>query len=330
MRGYTKMKSGKYISVIGCGHWGKNLVRNFYELGVLYSVCDNDPDIGNTIAQKYNVSVTSWDDILKKNEIKGVVIASPAPFHFEMARAALTAGKDVYVEKPITLKNEEAQSLCDLAKEKNKILMVGHLLQYHPAFIEAKKMVEQGDLGKIHYIYSNRLSFGKVRREENVLWSFAPHDVSMILALAGGKLPAYVEATGSAQTHDKIEDFVIVNMKFDDGLAAHINVSWMHPFKEQKLVVIGDEGMLVFDDQKEWSEKLILYPHKIEKNSEIPDLLKAEGRGVDLKEGEPLRLECQHFLDCIETRSIPSSDGEEGVRVLNVLNRAEQSMKSKL
>ncbi len=323
------MTNKSYVAVAGCGHWGKNLVRNFYQLGALHAICDNNPDTVKSMQKQYGVLALEWGEILSNNDIKAVVIASPAPFHFNMAQAALNAGKDVYVEKPITLKNEEAQALCDLAKEKNQILMVGHLLQYHPAFIKAKNIVEEGQLGKINYIYSNRMSFGKIRREENVLWSFAPHDVSMILAIAGGDSPTYIDATGSAQTHDIIEDCVLVNMKFDNGISAHINVSWINPFKEQKLVVIGDNGMLVFDDQKDWPEKLMLYPHQIKYETDVPELMKVEGQGVDLQEGEPLKMECQHFLDSVENRSTPRSDGEEGLRVLDVLNRAEQSMKAK-
>lgn len=323
------MTNAPYIAVAGCGHWGKNLVRNFHGLGALHSICDNNPETASAMAAQYDVNAASWDDVLANTDIKGVVIASPAPFHFDMAQAALNASKDVYVEKPITLTNEHAQTLCDLAAEKNKILMVGHLLQYHPAFIAVKKLVKEGALGNIHYIYSNRLSFGKVRREENVLWSFAPHDVSMILALAGDEAPVHVDATGSAQTHNTIEDFAFVTMKFANGIAAHINVSWIHPFKEQKLVIIGDEGMAVFDDQQDWSEKLMLYPHKIDKTNDMPELIKADGKGVALTEGEPLKMECQHFLDCMKSRNTPRSDGQEGLRVLDVLNRAEQSMQDK-
>lgn len=323
------MTSKAYVAVAGCGHWGKNLVRNFHQLGALHSICDNNPDVARSIAEQYDVSAHTWDEVLTNPDVKAVVIASPASFHFAMAKAAFEAGKDVYVEKPITLKNEEAQELCDLAKEHNKVLMVGHLLQYHPAFIKAKKIVEAGGLGKINYIYSNRMSFGKVRREENVLWSFAPHDVSMILAIAGGEVPTYVDATGSSQTHDIIEDFAIVNMKFTNGVDAHINVSWINPYKEQKLVIIGDEGMLVFDDQQGWPEKLMHYSHQIKYNDDMLELVKADGQGIALEEGEPLKMECQHFLDCVKNRSIPRSDGEEGLRVLDVLNRAEKAMKEK-
>lgn len=321
--------NNKYISVIGCGHWGKNLVRNFHEIGALHSVCDNNPEIAAQFAAQYDVETLSWDEVLTNDAVRGVVIASPAPFHYEMAKAALEAGKDVYVEKPITLKDEHARDLCDLAEQRKAILMVGHLLQYHTAFLKLKELSDSGEFGDLLYIYSNRISFGKVRREENVLWSFAPHDVSMVLALAGGRSPNFVDATGAAQTHDSIADFANVQMCFDDGLAAHINVSWINPFKEQKLVVIGTKGAGVFDDRLDWSEKLTLYPQGIDMSEDLPVLNKADAVALPLDEGEPLKAECQHFLDCIESRKTPRTDGAEGLRVLDVLNRADQAMSVK-
>lgn len=317
----------KNIGVIGCGHWGKNLVRNFHEIGALYSVCDNASETAQKFSAEYNVPALTWEQTLQNEEISAVVLASPAPMHFDMAKAALEKGKDVYVEKPICLKDDEAQQLCDLAKKNNRILMVGHLLQYHPVFLKLKEMVLEGAIGNIKYIYSNRMSFGKIRREENVLWSFAPHDVSMILSLAGDQMPASVNAHGSCQTHSEIEDTAIVNMKFPNGLGAHINVSWINPFKEQKLVVIGERGMLVFDDQIEWTQKLIHYPHILEITSKQPNIVKADGIPILVIQSEPLKNECLHFCECIQTRRTPRTDGLEGLRVLKVLNEAERSMK---
>ncbi len=320
------MSDQKFIAVAGCGHWGKNLVRNFAELGALATICDNNPDTASHMAAQYNVSASTYQEVLANDDIKAVILASPAPFHFDMARDALKAGKDVYVEKPITLKTDEAQILCDLATQNDRILMVGHLLQYHPAFITLKEMVLDGKLGNLQYIYSNRMSFGKVRREENVLWSFAPHDVSMILALAGGEAPIDVTANGSAQTHSTIEDFALIKMAFKNGLAAHVNVSWLNPFKEQKLVVIGDKGAVVFDDQQDWSQKVMHYPHVIDMSKDMPSLNKADAVPVAVTEGEPLKMECQHFIDCVENRAQPRTDGAEGLRVLDVLTRADKAM----
>jgi len=321
----------KHVAVAGCGHWGKNLVRNFHELGALHSICDHSDEIAGVMSAQYNVPALPWDEVLGSDEVKAVVISSPAPFHSDMARSALEAGKDVYVEKPITLTNEDAEDLCALAAEREKVLMVGHLLQYHPAFLATKDLVDRGELGDVQYIYSNRLSFGKVRREENVMWSFAPHDVSMILALAG-EAPSVVDAVGSCQTHETIADFAMVSMRFPSGIGAHINVSWINPFKEQKLVVIGNKGMAVFDDREDWGRKLVVYPHVIDMSGGmdvVPELVKADGVPVVLEEGEPLKMECQHFLDCVESRDTPRTDGQEGLRVLDVLNRADGSMRSK-
>ncbi|MEZ5918926.1 MAG: Gfo/Idh/MocA family oxidoreductase [Alphaproteobacteria bacterium] len=322
------MTEGVKVSVIGCGHWGKNLVRNFHALGALHSVCDYDSATAQKFSAEYDVPALSFEEALQAPDVQALVLASPAPLHFKMAHAALQAGKDIYVEKPVCLRDEDAQALCALAAEKGRILMVGHLLHYHPGFLKLKEMAQAGTFGPLRYIYSNRLSFGKIRREENMLWSFAPHDVSMILSLAGDVTPETVEAVGSCQTHSEIEDIAAIHMGFPGGLGAHVNVSWMNPFKEQKLVVIGEEGMAVFDDQEGWETKLIHYPHKIEVTQELPDIRKADGVAVPLVESEPLRDECAHFLECVAARKTPRTDGEEGLRVLKVLNRADRAIKA--
>ncbi len=323
------MSYEKNISVVGCGHWGKNLVRNISELGALHSISDYSDDLANAFSEQYDVPALKWDEIIESEEVRAVILAVPAPLHFEYAKAALEAGKDVYVEKPICLKNDEAQKLCEIAEGKNSILMVGHLLQYHPVFLKLRDMVRNGDLGTVKYIYSNRLSLGKIRREENVLWSFAPHDVSMILSLAGDHNPVWVDANGSSHTHGTIEDYAHVKMRFSNGVGAHINVSWLNPFKEQKLVVVGEKGMAVFDDQALWQEKLALYSHNIEVSDDVPKIEKADPIYIDVEQSEPLRNECTHFLECIKTRNKPRTDGREGLSVLKVLNEAENSMKEK-
>lgn len=323
------MTEGVKVSVIGCGHWGKNLVRNFHALGALHSVCDYDLATAQKFSAEYGVPALSFEEAVHAPDAQALVLASPAPLHFKMAYAALEAGKDVYVEKPVCLRDEDARALCALAAEKNRILMVGHLLHYHPGFLKLKEMADAGTFGPLRYIYSNRLSFGKIRREENVLWSFAPHDVSMILSLAGDITPETIEAVGSCQTHPEIEDIAAIHMSFPGGLGAHVNVSWINPFKEQKLVVIGENGMAVFDDQEGWEAKLIHYPHKIEVTQDLPDIRKADGVPVPLTESEPLRDECAHFLECVATRKKPRTDGEEGLRVLKVLNRADRAIKAR-
>jgi UDP-2-acetamido-3-amino-2,3-dideoxy-glucuronate N-acetyltransferase len=316
------------IAVIGCGYWGKNLVRNFAQLGALGAVCDANKQLETRAAKEYNVPAMSFEAILKDDSITGIVIAAPAIQHFQLAEKALKAKKHVFVEKPLALKVEEARNLCNLAQEEKRILMVGHLLQYHPAFLELKRLIQKGDLGRLQYIYSNRLNLGKIRNEENILWSFAPHDISMILGLAGD-LPESVYATGACHLNPRIQDVTTTHLNFKNGIQAHIFVSWLHPFKEQKLIVVGEKSMAVFDDSLPWNEKLKIYPHQVNWVNGVPTPEKAEATCVHLEESEPLKLECQHFLDCIASNKQPHTDGPEGLRVLQVLDAAERSLNTK-
>ncbi len=319
--------SGVRVAVIGCGYWGKNLVRNFADLGALAAICDPDRATAGALAEKHGVPVSGFDEVLRDPAIAALAIAAPAAQHAELGQRAIEAGKHVFVEKPLSLTVPEAERLCDLAERHDRRLMVGHLLQYHPAFIALRDMVREGALGRLQYVYSNRLNLGKVRREEDILWSFAPHDLSMILSLIGDE-PSEVSATGGAYLHKTIADVTTTQMAFPGGERAHVFVSWLHPFKEQKLVVIGDRAMAVFDDGVPWAEKLLVYPHRIEWRETIPVPMRAEANPVKLTEGEPLRLECQHFLDCVATGTKPRTDGREGVRVLRILARASEALKA--
>ncbi len=237
------------------------------------------------------------------------------------------AGKHVLVEKPLSLRCSEAEELCQLAEESHLVLMVGHILQYHPAFLRLRELVAAGELGRLQYVYSNRLNLGRIRQEENILWSFAPHDLSMILSLIGNE-PASVSASGSYYLHKSVADVTVTNLAFPGGENAHIFVSWLHPFKEQKLVAVGDKAMVVFDDLQPWSEKLTLYPHRITWRNGLPMPEKADGVPVPVGEDEPLRRESEHFLDCVAGGIKPQTDGREGLSVLRVLDAAEQSMAS--
>jgi UDP-2-acetamido-3-amino-2,3-dideoxy-glucuronate N-acetyltransferase len=315
------------IAVIGTGYWGKNLVRNFHSLGVLHSICDVNSETVEALLARYPdvASASSYSDILADAQIRGVVIATPASTHADMIRQALLAGKDVYVEKPLCLTEREGTELINLAQERGRILMVGHLLWYHPAVLKLKELIETGDLGRIQYIYSNRLNLGKLRREENVLWSFAPHDVSVILGLVG-EMPESIIAQGGNYLHAKLADATVSLLSFASGTRAHIFVSWLHPFKEQKLVVVGDRKMVVFDDTVPWSQKLQLYPHMVEWSAHIPVANKAAVEYVEVPEMEPLRAECLHFLECIKTRQSPRTDGKEGLQVLKVLNACQAAL----
>lgn len=324
------MNFNKNIAVVGTGYWGKNLVRNFHSLGALHTVCDSNPDSLKIFTDKYADvrGALSFTELLGNNEIKGLVISTPAIMHTDMVKNALLAGKDVYVEKPLCLSESEGWKINQIAKDNNAILMVGHLLWYHPHILKLKEIISKGELGRIRYIYSNRLNLGKLRREENVLWSFAPHDISVILGLVN-EMPESISAQGGNFLHQRIADTTVTLLNFASGIRAHIFVSWLHPFKEQKLVIVGDKKMAVFNDLAPWKEKLQLYPHSIEWCDNIPIANKAEAEYVPVVEDEPLRAECEHFLDCMESRATPRTDGEEGLRVLQILNLCQKSMEQK-
>lgn len=317
----------KTIAVIGAGYWGKNLVRNYFELGALNSVCDARQEVLSGLEKSFpGVTYTSdFDTVLADTTVKAVVIALPAESHYEYAAKALRAGKDVFVEKPLALQLDHAKKLTAMAFEGRRILMVGHLLRYHPAFLKLKQMIDKGVLGRIQYVYSTRLSLGKIRREENALWSFAPHDISMILALCN-EMPQQVFAVGHNYLHKQLADVTTTHLSFPSGVNGHIFVSWLHPFKEQKLVVIGESKMAVFEDTQPWEKKIALYSHTIKWQSGMPVPEKGEPEFVPVEGREPLREECLHFLHCIDNRETPITDGNEGFRVLDVLQRAQQSL----
>ncbi len=315
------------LAVIGSGYWGRNLVRNFHSLGVLKLICDKNGSVLEGFQNQYPHVDTcvALSEVLQREDVHGVVIATPAETHFNLAREALLAGKHVFVEKPLVLREVEGRELIQIAETANRVLMVGHLLQYHPAFIVLKEMVIKGQLGRINYIYSNRLNFGKIRREENILWSFAPHDVSMILTLAGEE-PESILTTGGYYLHQRIADVTTTHLEFANGLRAHIFVSWLHPFKEQKLVVVGDQKMAVFDDTLPWPDKLLIYPHQVHWVNGMPVPAKADPLRAEFPHEEPLRNECLHFLDCMADGRHPITDGQEGLRVLRILNASQDSL----
>ncbi|HXX21339.1 MAG TPA: Gfo/Idh/MocA family oxidoreductase [Candidatus Acidoferrum sp.] len=314
------------IGVIGCGYWGKNLVRNFYELGALGAICDVDESQLAHMAKAFPVPATrSVEELLAMTQIEAVAIASPAAEHYRLAKKALLAGKDVFVEKPLALRTDDGIELVELAKRRSRILMVGHLLHYHPAVIELRRMIRDGDLGKVEYISSSRLNLGKLRTEEDILWSFAPHDISAILYLLD-ETPSRVVAQGASYLNHPISDVTFTILNFASGVKAHVFVSWLHPFKEQKLVVVGDRKMVVFDDTQT-ERKLIIYPHRIDWVNRVPIARKAEGEVVPLPAHEPLHLECLHFTECVQDRKTPRTSGENGVRVLEILHAAGESIR---
>ncbi|HEY2918441.1 MAG TPA: Gfo/Idh/MocA family oxidoreductase [Candidatus Binatia bacterium] len=311
------------VACIGAGHWGTNLIRNFHELNALALICDSDGRRLKAARSQYpDVDCTeSFNTVLADARIGAVAVATPAETHAVLVRQALLAGKDVFVEKPLCLDVEEGRSLIALASAQQRILMVGHLLWYHPAILKLKQLIEDGELGRIRYIYSNRLNLGMIRREENILWSFAPHDISVILGLIS-EMPDHVEAQGGNYLHDRIADVTVSLLSFPSGIKAHVFVSWLHPYKEQKLIVVGERQMAVFDDVAA-DHKLVLYPHVILWKGQMPVPHKAKGRPVPIDKGEPLRAECEHFLGCLQSRQMPRTNGEEGLRVLTVLQQCQ-------
>ncbi len=294
------------VAVVGCGYWGKNLVRNFRELDALAMVCD----------PALHPEGPSYAEVLASG--LPIVLATPAATHFPLAMEALEAGRDIFVEKPLALTRAEGERLRDLAAQRGCILMVGHILEYHPACLKLGELVRGGALGSLYYLYSHRLSLGKVRKEENSLWSFAPHDVALMLRLTGEQ-PTRVEATGGSYLQPGIADVTLTSLEFPSGVRGHIHVSWLHPFKEQRLVVIGSHKMAVFDGV---ANTLTLYDRRIE------DLVPVQGTGelVPFPPGEPLRLECEAFLEAVATRKPPLTDADSGVRVLEVLERAQAAL----
>jgi UDP-2-acetamido-3-amino-2,3-dideoxy-glucuronate N-acetyltransferase len=314
------------VCVVGGGHWGKNLIRNFQAIGHLRGVYDSDSRTLERMSAEYPdaLKFEDYDEALGSDEIDAIVLATPAETHYPLAMQALAADKDVFVEKPLALDVEDGHTILETAREHGAVLMVGHLLQYHPAVLKMQELLRTGVLGRIEYIYSNRLSMGKIRKEENALWSFAPHDISVILSLVD-QMPLQVTATGGAYLQPNIADVTVSNLLFENGARSHIFVSWLHPYKEQRLVVVGTRQMAVFEDTRQ-DDKLLLYDKCIERKNGGLEATKPTGRAVPLDLSEPLRSECLHFIDCVQNRRTPRTSGEEGLRVLQVLQACQRSL----
>ncbi len=322
------------VAVVGAGNWGKNLVRNFAGLeGVaLRRIVDLSEKVRISMASQYpQAKVTAeLDDALRDADVEAVVIATDAPLHFELAERVLQAGKHVYVEKPLTLSSEDAARLVELADQKGVKLMVGHLLEYHPAVNHMKQMIADGDVGNPLYLYFQRVNLGIVRKKENAWWSLAPHDISVACYLFDAE-PVSVSASGHDYLQDGIEDVVFANLKFADGRMAHIHVSWLDPHKIRKVTLVGSSKMVVFDDM-EAAEKIRVY----DKGAEMGGSVSSYAEAITLRTGdilipriaggEPLRAEGQHFVDCIRNDQTPRSDGLDGLRVVRALEAGSKSL----
>jgi predicted dehydrogenase len=313
------------VAVIGCGAWGKNLIRCFAALDALEAVIDNTPETMQQLAAQYGCRALTEDEAIADPMIDAIVIATPPSKHLETALRAIAVGKHVYVEKPLTLDVASATQMVDAARAAGLVLMTGHILQFHPAFRALKAIVREGQLGDILRINANRLNLGAVRREEDALWCLAPHDISMTLALVGER-PSVVEAFGEKLLRSDISDAVTVRLGFPAGEQAFIHVSWLHPYKEHRLSVIGSAGMAVFDDTLPWDKKLQLYPHQVSVEGDAPTVSRAEPIPVAIVQSEPLLDECAYFLDCIRDGAEPITSGTEALAVIEVLERATKSM----
>lgn len=311
----------KNIAVIGCGHWGKNLIRNFSKINALYAVCDPDETLSKKFSQQFSVANLTFQEILEDSNIRGVVLAVPAPLHSEMAILAMNHDKDVFVEKPLAMNEKEASSMIDCSIKNNKKIMVGHLLQYHPVFIEMKKIIANDTIGNIQHIYSVRKSFGKVRTEEDVIWSFAPHDISMILSILNEE-PHKIISDKVSILQEGIADIANIRMEFSSNISAHISVSWLNPYKEQKLLVVGDKAMVVFDDTKPWEQKLTLFHQNVKLKGNVPTLNKEDYIFIAVPESEPLENECIHFCEVVNGNKNPQTNAIEGLNVVKVLSKA--------
>ena len=314
------------IAVIGCGYWGQNLVRNFRNLGALRVVCDPS-EAGCKRAREIapeTDTTDNFDSVLVRRDVDAVVLATPAETHELLALRAIAGGKDVLVEKPMALKRLHGERMRAAAEKHGRVLMVGHLLEYHPAVLRLREFIAEGKLGKVNYIYSNRLNFGRVRTEENALWSFAPHDIAVILRLVG-ELPLEVTCAGGSYLTPNLADVTVSCLHFRTGLRAHVFVSWLNPFKEQKLVVVGDRKMAVFDDTVK-ENKLALFDQRVDFNNRQPVLQKGVAEMVSLSADEPLRRECEHFLECVRDRREPLTDSRSAIDVLRVLEACQVSL----
>ncbi|MCG2796523.1 MAG: Gfo/Idh/MocA family oxidoreductase [Actinomycetia bacterium] len=322
------------VGVIGCGYWGPNFIRNLVSIKSvdLVGVCDSDEGRLGKVLEGYPHlrGTPDTDELINSDGVDALIIVTSASTHYELAKRAMTAGKHVFVEKPLSLKVAEGEELVEIAREKGLVLMVGHLLIYHPAVERMKEYVDSGELGDILYIYSQRLNLGKIRSDENCLWSIGPHDLSVMLYLLEEE-PVEVAVHGMDYLQRGVEDVIFCNLKFPDDVIANLHISWLDPHKERKITVVGNKKMLVFDDMLS-SEKLRIYDKGVE---EVDGYL-SFADSISLRFGdvlspavameEPLGRECLHFIDCVKEGSESLSGGEQGLKVLKVLEAAQRSL----
>ena len=322
------------VALVGCGYWGPNLARNFHEMAdaELVACCDLDSRALNKMRLLYPTArvTNDFESICEDSHVDAVAIATPARTHYMLARAALESGKHVLVEKPLTLSSQEAQELIILAQRRQRVLMVGHVFQYNPAVRYIKQLITEGKLGDLYYLYSTRVNLGRVHNDINVLWSIAPHDISILLYLLESE-PEWVSARGATYLTDGIEDVVFMDLRFPKGILAHVHVSWLDPSKVRRMTIVGSRQMVVYDDVAD-EGKVKLYEKGVYRKDE-PGFGEFQYRvhsgmitipRLDLI--EPLRLECQHFIECIRGGRRPETDGINGLQVVRILEAAQASL----
>lgn len=321
------MKKKRVLALIGAGYWGKNLARNFDELGVLHSICDRNASVTTQHAKKYPHIhfYSNYKETILDPNVQSVAIATNSETHYDIAEFALKHDKDVFIEKPMCLHLEEAEKLVKIADNHRKILMVGHILQYHPCIMKIRELLQEGALGQLYRVVSSRLDLGTIRTEENALWEFMPHDLSVLLSLIDD-FPSEVRCLGKSYLNPNIEDFSLLSLGYSNNVSAQIYASWMNPEKVRKLTIIGSKGMIVFDDILPWNQKLTLYRNPFKKNGLYWEANQLNPEPVLVDIFEPLKEECRHFIECTENRNKPKTDGKEGLRVLKVLHAAQSSL----
>jgi len=313
------------LGLVGCGMWGRNLARNLAQLGVLAAVADRSAQQADDFAAQFDSIAVSVDALIADKTIDGVVVATAAPSHVELAVAILAAGKDVYVEKPLALDLDGANSIAAAAAEHGRQVMVGHLIRYHAAFIELQKQVAGGAIGKLRHVQANRLAMGRIRTTESVLFDLCPHDLSLILALVGSS-PTKIHVAGASHMTPGIVDFLSCSLGFDSGVSAGLQASWMCPYKEHRLTVTGTSGALMFDDTKPWPEKLTLFKDSMQLNGEHFLIDRASPIALPVAESEPLKDEMRAFITCCDSGTAPVSDIHEALQVQQVLEMMQSQL----
>ena len=320
--------SKKNICVVGAGYWGKNHIRTLYELGSLGGIVEQKKDLLDQITEQYPDAKTyrNIDEALGYEEFAGFTVATPAETHHDIAVQIIKSGKHVLVEKPLCLNIKDAENMVNLAKQYKVNLMVGHVLLFHPAIQMIKSLIDEGEIGKLQYIYSNRLNLGQVRTEENVFWSLAPHDISIFQYLTDS-YPKSIVANGSTFLQEGIYDSTITQLKYTDGIEGHIFVSWLHPFKEHRLVVIGSDAMITFEDSTD-GKPLILYSKKFNMSSGLPEKIDGPMKKIKYEEKMPLSEELKYFVEHLDGAVIHKANGQHALEVIKILVEASNHLEN--